>query len=69
MTYWVAADVMAQMFALDAGNDPETLRGHTLKIGAELRDQAAVQPETAAPAIAVTLAAVSTPLGEARIRC
>ena len=55
MTYRVAADVMAQMFPLDAGNDPETLRGHTLKIGADLRDQAAVQPETAAPAIAVTL--------------
>ena len=30
MTYQVAADVMAQMFPLDAGNDPETLRGHTL---------------------------------------
>ena len=55
MTYRVAADVMAQMFPLDAGNDPETLRGHTLKIGADLRDQAAVQPETAAPAIAVSL--------------
>src|SRR5689334_11337319 len=55
MTYWMATEVMAQMFPLDAGNDPETLRGHTLTLGAELRDQAATRPDTAAPAIAVTL--------------
>jgi hypothetical protein len=55
MTYRVAADVMAQMFPVDAGNDPETLRCHTLTIGADLRDQAAVRSDTAAPAIAVTL--------------
>jgi hypothetical protein len=36
MTYRVAADVLTQMFPLSAGNDPETLRGHTLKIGVEL---------------------------------
>jgi hypothetical protein len=46
---------MAQMFPLDAGNDPETLRCHTLTIGADLRDQAAVRPDVAAPAIAVAL--------------
>jgi hypothetical protein len=55
MTYRMAAEVMAQMFPLDAGNNPETLRSHTLTLGAELRDQAAVQPDTAASAIAVTL--------------
>jgi len=55
MTYRVAADVMAQMFPLGAGNDPETLRGHTLKIGADLRHQAAMRPDTAAPAVTVTL--------------
>jgi hypothetical protein len=55
MTYRVAAEVMAQVFPIDAGNDPETLRCHTLMIGAELRDQAAVRPDAAAPAIAVTL--------------
>jgi hypothetical protein len=38
MTDRVAAEVMAQMFPIDAGNDPETLRCHTLIIGAELRD-------------------------------
>src|ERR1700760_2717326 len=45
MTYRMAADVMAQMFPLGAGNDPETLRGHTLKLGAELQDRAAVRPD------------------------
>jgi hypothetical protein len=34
----MAADVMAQMFPVDAGNNPETLRCHTLTIGADLRD-------------------------------
>jgi hypothetical protein len=55
MTYRIAAEVMAQMFPLDAGNDPKTLRCRTLTIGADLRDQAAVQPDTTASAIAVTL--------------
>jgi hypothetical protein len=55
MTYRVAADVMAQMFPVDAGNNPETLRCHTLTLGADLRDQAALQPDTTASAIAVTL--------------
>jgi hypothetical protein len=55
MTYRVAAEVMAQMFPLDAGNNPETFRCHTLILGAELRDQAAVQPDTTASAIAVTV--------------
>jgi hypothetical protein len=55
MPYRVAADVLRQMFPAGAGNDPETLRCHTLKIGRELRDQPAVRPDTAAPAITVTL--------------
>jgi len=55
MTYRMAAEVMAQMFPVDAGNDPETLRCHTLKIGAELRDQPAVRPDAAAPLITVSL--------------
>ena len=55
MTYRMAAELLAQMFPVDAGNDPETLRCHTLKIGADLQDQAAVRPDSAAPAIAVTL--------------
>src|SRR5947209_6044571 len=46
MTYRVAADVMAQMFPVDAGNNPETFRAHTLTRGTDLRDQAAEQPDT-----------------------
>jgi hypothetical protein len=55
MPYRMAAEVMAQMFPLDAGNDPETLRAHILEIGADLQDQAAVPPDTTASAIAVSL--------------
>ena len=56
MTYRVAADVLEQMFPVGVGNDPETMRCHTLKIGAQLRDQPAVRPDTAAaPSITVTL--------------
>jgi hypothetical protein len=55
MTYRVAADVLARMVPLGAGNDPETLRSHTLKIGAEFQDRAVVRPDTAAAAITVTL--------------
>ena len=55
MPYRVAADVVAQMFPVGGGNDPETLRGHTLKIGAALRDQPAVRPDAAARLITVSL--------------
>jgi hypothetical protein len=43
------------MFPVDAGQDPETLRRHTLKIAAGLRAQAATQRATAPAAIIVTL--------------
>jgi hypothetical protein len=55
MTYWVAADVLAQMLPVDAGKDSETLRRRTLKIGEALRNDAMATLETAAPAIMVTL--------------
>jgi len=55
MTYRTAADLLAQMFPVDAAKRPETLRRHALKIGADLRDQPAVRPDPAAPAITVTL--------------
>jgi hypothetical protein len=55
MPYRVAADVLERMFPVDAGNDPETLRCHTLKIGEALRNDAVVKPEPAAPSITVTL--------------
>jgi hypothetical protein len=55
MTYRVAADVLAQMLPVGAGNDAETLRCHTLNIGEGLRNQSMAIPEAAAPAITVTL--------------
>ncbi len=55
MTYRTAADLLKQMFPVDAGKHHETLRRHTLKIGEALGECAAVRPETAASAIVVTL--------------
>jgi hypothetical protein len=55
MTYRTAADVLEQMFPVDAGKDSETLRRRTLKIGEVLRNDTVVRPETTASAIAVTL--------------
>ncbi len=55
MTYTTAADVLAQMFPVDAGTHHETLRRHTLKVGEALGEGAAIRPETAASAIVVTL--------------
>jgi hypothetical protein len=55
MPYRVAADVLKQVFPVDGGKDPETLRRHTLKIGETLRNEAVAKPETAVAAIAVTL--------------
>jgi hypothetical protein len=55
MTYRVAADLLEQMFPIDAGTDPETLRRHTLRVGETLAERAVNQPAMAAPAITVTL--------------
>jgi len=55
MTYRTAADVLGQMFPVDAGKHYATLRRHTLKIGKALGECAAIRPETAASAIVVTL--------------
>ena len=43
MTYRMAADLLEQMFPVDAGKHPETLRRHTLKVGEALRNCAASQ--------------------------
>jgi hypothetical protein len=53
--YRVAADVLKQVFPINAGKDPETVPRHTLKIGATLRGDAVARPEMAAAAVAVTL--------------
>ena len=55
MPYRVATDVLKQVFPVDGGRDPETLRRHTLKIGKGLRNEAVAKPEMAVAAIAVTL--------------
>ena len=55
MPYRVAADLLKQVFPIDAGKDPETVRRHTLKISATLRIDAETRPEMAAAAVAVTL--------------
>ncbi len=55
MTYRTAADVLGQMFPVDAGTHHETLRRHTLKVGEALGDYVATRPETAASAVVVTL--------------
>jgi len=55
MTYRTAADLLEQMFPVDAGKHHATLRRHTLKIGEVLGECAAIRPEAAASAIAVTL--------------
>jgi hypothetical protein len=55
LTYRTAADLLAQMFPLDAAKHPETLRRQTLKTGAALAECAALQPETPASAVVVTL--------------
>jgi len=54
-TYRTAADLLKQMFLVDAGKHHATLRRHALKIGEALGECAAVRPETAASAIVVTL--------------
>ena len=55
MAYRVAADLLEQMFPIDAGTDPETLRRHTLRVGEAVADRAAIRSETSAVAITVTL--------------
>src|SRR5689334_18430013 len=56
MPYRVAADLLQQMFPVDAGKDVETLRRHALKLGDVLRNDAATKPEVAASSITVSLA-------------
>ena len=55
MTYRTAADLLEQMFPIDAAKHPETLRRHALKVGEALGERAAALPEVAASAVVVTL--------------
>ena len=54
-TYRLAADLLGQLFPVDAGKDPETLRRHTMEAGKALRGQSPGPPEIAAARIALTL--------------
>jgi len=60
MTYRVAAGVLAHLLPVAAGTSHETLRGHTLKAGEQLRDASAAKPDAAAAASAITLSLDST---------
>ena len=55
MTYRTAADLLEQMFPVNAATHSETVRRHALKVGEALRECAVVAPETMAPAVVVTL--------------
>src|SRR3954471_4473697 len=55
MPYRVAAGVLGHLLPVDAGISHESLRGRTLKLGEALRDTAALEPTTTAPAITLTL--------------
>src|SRR5947209_14850091 len=56
MPYRTAAEVLGQVFPVDAGADPETLRRYTFKIAEALPAQVAIKPPpTGAEAIVVTL--------------
>src|SRR4051794_6937032 len=55
MTYRTAAEVLAQMFPLDAGTAHETLRRHTFEVAQALPMSATAQPATPAQTITLTL--------------
>jgi hypothetical protein len=55
MTYRTAAEILAQLFPVDVGTDPETLRRHTFKIAESLPVPAIAEPAASAEAIVVTL--------------
>jgi hypothetical protein len=54
MPYRVAAGLLEHLLPVEI-ESPETLRGHTLKIGEQLRDAATVKPPVDASAITITL--------------
>ncbi|WP_424140308.1 ISKra4 family transposase [Roseomonas chloroacetimidivorans] len=55
MTYRSAAEMLAQLFPVDAGADPETLRRHIFKVAGSLPVPATAEPASPAEAIVVTL--------------
>ena len=55
MTYRVASGVLQLLLPIDAGLSPETLRNHTLRIGAQIGSATSDQPTTAAAVITVSV--------------
>jgi hypothetical protein len=55
MTYRTAAEVLEQLFPIDAGKDHETLRRHTLALGEQLRHHPAIAPATPSAAISISV--------------
>ena len=55
MTYRTAADVLEQLFPIDAGKDHETLRRHTLALGEQLRHHPVIAPATPSAAISISV--------------
>ena len=55
MTYRVAAGVLQHLLPVDSGGSPETLRDHTLQVGAQLGNAPAIRPAAAASAVTVSL--------------
>ena len=55
MTYRTAAALLGQVFPVNAGQDPETLRRHTFKVAETLPMPAALKSATPAEAITLTL--------------
>ena len=55
MSYRIAAGALGHLLPIDAGISHESLRGRTLRFGEALRDDAALEQTTAAPAITLSL--------------
>jgi hypothetical protein len=55
MAYRTAADLLEQMFPVNAAKHSETVRRHALKVGEALQECAVITPGTMAPAVVVTL--------------
>jgi hypothetical protein len=55
MPYRLAASVLTHFLPVDAGTSPETLRSHTLKIGAQPDAAPAIEPTTGATSMTVTV--------------
>src|SRR5689334_5637891 len=55
LPYRVAAGVLEHLLPVGTGTTPETLRAHTLKLGAALRDPAPAAPTAAAAAVSLSV--------------